>query len=90
MPGWCGNGPIMVLKSIGVGLDPFGAYCQSGASFGGFLALFGPKFYLSVKSTTLYRPCKGVGVFFFKKIFLKTVPVTQEESQPGQGPRRLS
>ncbi len=25
LPRWCGNGPIMGLKSIGVALDPFGA-----------------------------------------------------------------
>ncbi len=42
MPGWCSNGPAMVLKSIGsdwTGLEPIGG--SSGASFGDFLVIFG-------------------------------------------------
>ncbi len=38
---WGGNGPMLFLKSIGVGLDRFGAIGGgSGASFGGFFFSF--------------------------------------------------
>ncbi len=42
MPGWCGNGPIMVLKSIGVGLDRFGAeWRRFWSEFGRFFSIWG-------------------------------------------------
>ncbi len=37
--GWCGNGPMLFLKSIGVGLASFRVFCH----FWPFLAIFGPK-----------------------------------------------
>ncbi len=46
MPGWCGNGLMLFLKSLGVGLDRFGAAwrlcCGNFGDFLSFLPTFRP------------------------------------------------
>ncbi len=46
IPGWCGNGLPMVPKSIGVGLERFGAEWRRfwGGFFAAFMAIFGQNF----------------------------------------------